>query len=137
MCALLSTVRTLRHVPRPGNLLPMLDKRWVAAALNRESRPVVRLPSPGGLPTALLHALPAPHTPLRVADIANQAGLPEAPLQVARLCMAAAEGGTSLCLSPCSASRMRCRRRGRMPPNRGRSTPGGGCVWRTWRPPTP
>ena len=97
VCALLSTVGTLLRVPRPGNRLSILDRRWVVAvALNKDMGPVARVPSPGELPAAALSALPAPRTPLPVADIAHHAGLPEARLQHALLCMAAAEGGMSL-----------------------------------------
>ena len=97
VCALLSTVGTLLRVPRPGNRLPTLDRRWVAAvALNKDIRPVARLPSLGELPAAVLEALPAPRTPLTVADVPHQAGLPEVRLQHALLCMAAAEGGMSM-----------------------------------------
>ena len=66
-------------------------------ALNRDMGPVARLPSLGDLPTAVLDALPAPRTPLTVADIAHQAGLPEA--RHALLCMVAGEGGMSLVVS--------------------------------------
>ena len=51
MCALMSTVGTLLRVPRPGNLLSALDRRWVAAVvLNRDVGPTARLPSLGELP---------------------------------------------------------------------------------------
>ena len=91
VCALMSTVGTLLRVPRPGNLLSALDRRWVAAVvLNRDMGPIARLPSLGGLPAAVLDALPAPRTPLDVADVQHSAGLPGARMQHALLCMAAA-----------------------------------------------
>ena len=62
-------------------------------ALNRDMGPIARLPSLGELPAAVLHALPAPRTPLEVADIPHQVGLHEARMRHALLCMAAAEGG--------------------------------------------
>ena len=69
VCALMSTVGTLLRVPRPGNLLSALDRRWVAAVvLNRDMGPIARLPSLGELPAAVLDALTAPRTPLDVAD---------------------------------------------------------------------
>ena len=70
VCALMSAIGTLLRVPRPGNLLSMLDRRWVAAVvLNRDMGPVARLPSLGELPAAVLDALPAPGAPLDVADV--------------------------------------------------------------------
>ena len=91
VCALVSTVGTLLRVPRPCNLLSALDRRWVAAVvLNREMVPIARLPSLGELPAAVLDALPAPRTPLDVADIQHNVGLPGAHMQHALLCMAAA-----------------------------------------------
>ena len=48
VCALMSAVGTLLRVPRPGNLLSALDRRWVAAVvLNRDMGPIARLPSLG------------------------------------------------------------------------------------------
>ena len=61
--------------------------------LNRDMGPVVCLPSLGELPAAALSALPAPRTPLPMADIGHQAGLPDARLQHALVCMAATRGG--------------------------------------------
>ena len=91
LCALMSTVDTLLRVPRPGNLLSALDRRWVAAVvLNRDMGPIARLPSLGELPAAVLDALPAPRTPLDVADVQHSVGLPGARMQHALLCMAAA-----------------------------------------------
>ena len=73
----LSAVVTLLRVPRPGNLLSTLDTRWVeAVTLDRDMRPIARLPSLGKLLAAVLDALPAPCTPLTVTDILHQAGLP-------------------------------------------------------------
>ena len=70
VCSLLSTIVTLLRVPRPENLLSTLDRRWMAAvALNRDMGPIARLPSLGELPASVLDALPAPRTPLTVADI--------------------------------------------------------------------
>ena len=66
----------------------------MAVALNRDMGPVARLPLLGGLPAAVLDALPAPRTPEMVADVPHQAGLPEA--RHALLCMNAAEGGMSM-----------------------------------------
>ena len=87
VCALMSTVGTRLRVPRPGNLLSALDRRWVAAVvLNRDMGPIARLPSLA----AVLDALPAPRTPLDVADVRHSVGLPGARMQHALLCMAAA-----------------------------------------------
>ena len=96
--ALLSAVGTLLRVPRPGNLLSVLDRRWVAAVvLNRDMGPIVHLPSLGELPAAVLDALPAPRTPLDQADVPHSVGLPGACMQHALLCMAAAaDGGMSM-----------------------------------------
>ena len=70
VCTPLSALGTLLRVLRRGNLLSTLDRRWVVAvALNRDAGPIARLPSLGELPAAVLDALPAPHTPLTVADI--------------------------------------------------------------------
>ena len=91
VCALMSTVGTLLRVPRPGNLLSALDRRWVVAVvLDRDMGPIARLPSLGELPAAVLDALPAPRTPLDVADVQHSVGLPGARMQHALLCMAAA-----------------------------------------------
>ena len=91
VCALMSAIGTLLRVPRLGNLLSTLDRRWVAAVvLNRDMGPIARLPSPGELPAAVLEALPAPRTPLDVADVPHNVGLPGARMQHALLCMAAA-----------------------------------------------
>ena len=58
MFTLLSAIGTLLRLPRPGNLLSTLDKRWVAAvALNRDMGPIARMPSLGELPVAVLDAL--------------------------------------------------------------------------------
>ena len=98
VCALMSAVGTLLRVPRPGNLLSALDRRWVAAVvLNRDMGPIARLPSLGELPAAVLEALPAPRTPLDVANVPHKVGLPGARMQHALLCMAAAaDGGMSM-----------------------------------------
>ena len=98
VCALMSAVGTLLRVPRPGNLLSALDGRWVAAVvLNRDMGPIARLPSLGELPAAVLDALPAPRTPLDLADVPHNVGLPGARMQHALLCMAAAaDGGMSM-----------------------------------------
>ena len=70
VCMLLSAVGILLRVPRPGNLLSAVDGRWVAAMLvNRDMGPIMRLHSPGELPVPALSDLPAPHTPLVVADL--------------------------------------------------------------------
>ena len=54
VCALMSAVGTLLGVPRPGNLLSALDRRWVAAVvLNRDMGPIARLPSLGELPSSV------------------------------------------------------------------------------------
>ena len=51
VCALMSAIATLLSVPRPGNLLSALDRRWVAVVvLNRDMGPMARLPSLGELP---------------------------------------------------------------------------------------
>ena len=100
VCAMLSAIGTLLRVPRPGNVLSTLDRRWVpAVALNREMGPVARLPSMGELPAVLLDALPAPHTPLTAADIPHQTGLPRGRMRHALLCMATAEGRMSKVVS--------------------------------------
>ena len=98
VCALMSAIGTLLRVPRPGNLLSALDRWWVAAVvLNRDMGPIARLPSLGELPAAVLDALPAPRTPLDVADVQHSVGLPGARMQHALLCMAAAaDGGMSI-----------------------------------------
>ena len=94
----MSTVGTLFRVPRPGNLLSALDRRWVAAVvLNKDMGPIARLPSLGKLPATVLDALLAPRTPLDVADVQHNVGLPGARMQHAVLHMAAAaDGGMSM-----------------------------------------
>ena len=101
VCALMSAVGTLLRVPRPGNLLSALDRRLVAAVvLNRDMGPIARLPSLGELPAAVLDALPAPRTPLDLADVPHSVGLPGACMQHALLCMAAAaDGGMSMLMT--------------------------------------
>ena len=101
VCALMFAVGTLLRVPRQGNLLSALDRRWVAAVvLNREMGPIARLPSLGELPAAVLDALPAPRTPVGVADVQHNVGLPGARMQHALLCMAAAaDGGMSMLIT--------------------------------------
>ena len=47
----------------------------------------------------VLDALAAPFTPLEVADIRHQAGLPEARMRHALLCMVAADGGMSMVMT--------------------------------------
>ena len=94
VCALMSAVGTLLKVPRPGNLLSTLDRQCMAAVvLNRDMGPIARLPSLGELPAALVDALPAARTPLDVADVPHNVGLPGARMQHALLCMAAAADG--------------------------------------------
>ena len=59
--------------------------------------PIARLPSLGELSAAVLEALPAPRTPLDLADVPHNVGLPGARMQHALLCMAAAaDGGMSM-----------------------------------------
>ena len=100
VCALLYAIGTLLRVPRPGNLLSMLDKRWVAAvALKRDMGPIARLPSLGELPAAVLDACPAPRSPLTVANIPHQTGILGARMRQALLCMDAAEGGNNIVVS--------------------------------------
>ena len=100
VCALMSALGTLLRVPRPGNLLSTLDRRWVAAVvLNRDMGPIARLPSLGELPAAVLEALPAPRTPLDVADVPHHVGLPGARMQHALLSPAAANGGMSMLMT--------------------------------------
>ena len=101
VCALLSALGTLLRVPRPGNLLSTLAKRWVAAVvLNRDMGPIARLASLVELPTALRDALAAPRAPLDVADVPHNVGLPRARMQHALLCMAAAaDGGMSMLMT--------------------------------------
>ena len=55
--------------------------------LNRDMGPIARLPSLGELPAAVLDALPAPRTPLDVADAPNHVGSPGARMQHALLSM--------------------------------------------------
>ena len=100
VCPLMSALGTLLKVPRPG-LLSTLDRRWVAAVVfNRDMGPIARLPSLGELPAAVLDALPAPRTPLDVADVVHNVGLPGARMQHALLCMAAAaDGGMSMLMT--------------------------------------
>ena len=101
VCALLPALGTLLRVPRPGNLLSTLDRRWVAAVvLNRDMGPIARLPFLGELPAAVLDALPAPRAPLDAADVPHNVGLPGARMQHALLCMAAAgDGGMSMLMT--------------------------------------
>ena len=101
VCALMSAIGTLLRVPRPGNLLSTLDRRWVAAVvLYRDMGPVARLPSLGELPAAVLDAMPAPRATLDVADVPHDVGFPGAHMQHALLCMAAAaDGGTSMLMT--------------------------------------
>ena len=101
VCALMSAVGTLLRVPRPGNLLSALDRQLVAAVvLNRDMGPIGRLLSQGELPAAVLDALAGPRTPLDVADLPHNVGLPRARMQHALLCMAAAaEGGMSMLMT--------------------------------------
>ena len=68
----------------------------MAVVLNRDMGPVMCVPSLGELLAAALCALREPRSPPPVAYIGHQAGLPDARLQLALLCMAAAEGGMSL-----------------------------------------
>ena len=90
--ALMSALGTLLRLPRPGNLLSTLDRRWVAAVgLNRDMGPIARLPSLRELPAAVLDALPAPRTPLNVVDVPHNVGLPAARMQRALLSVAAAD----------------------------------------------
>ena len=98
VCASMSAVGFLLRVPRPGNLLSALDRRWVTAVvLNRDMGPIARVPSLGELPAAVLDALPVPRTPLDLADVPHNVGLPGARMQHALLCMAAAaDGGMSM-----------------------------------------
>ena len=101
VCALMSALGTLLWVPRPGNLLSTLD-RWLVAAvvLNKDMGPIARLPSLGELPAAVPDALPAPRTPLDVANVLHNVGLPGARMQHALLCMAAAaDGGMSMLMT--------------------------------------
>ena len=101
VCALMSTVGTLLRVPRQGNLLSAVDRRWLAAVVpNRDMGLIARLPSLGELPAAVLNALPAPRTPLDVADVQHSVGLPGAHMQHPLLCMAAAaDGGMSMLMT--------------------------------------
>ena len=100
VCDLMSALGTLLRVPRPGNLLSRVERRWVAAVvLNRDMGPIARLPSLGELPAAVLDALPAPRTPLNVADVSHNVGLPGARMQHALLSVAAADGGMSMLMT--------------------------------------
>ena len=100
VCASMSAIGTLLRVPRPDNLLSTLGRRWVAAVvLNRDMGPIRRLPSLGKLPAAVPEALPAPRTPLDVADVPHHVGLPGARVQHALLSMVAADGGMSMLMT--------------------------------------
>ena len=100
VCPLTSALGTLLRVPRPGNLLSTLDRRWVATVvLKKDMGPVAHMPSLGELPAAVLEALPAPRKPLDVADVPHHVGLPGARMQQALLSMAAADGGMSMLLN--------------------------------------
>ena len=100
VCALMSALGTLLRVPRPGNLLSTLDRLWVAAVvLNRDMGPIAHLPSLGELPAAVLDALPAPRTPLKVAGVPHNVGLPGAGMKHALLSVAAADGGMSMLMT--------------------------------------
>ena len=100
VCALMSALGTLLTVPRPGNLMSTLDRRWVAAVVfNRDMGPIAHLPSLGELPATVLEALPAPRTPLDVADMMHNVGSPGARMQQALLSMAAADGGMSMLMT--------------------------------------
>ena len=57
------------------------------------------LPSLGELPPAVLEALPAPRTPLDVADILHHVGLPGARMQHTLLSMTAADAGMSMLMT--------------------------------------
>ena len=75
--------------------------RWTGGGwrrvLNRDMGPIARLPSLGELRAAVLDALPAPRTPLDLANVPHNVGLPGARMQHALLCMvAAADGGMSM-----------------------------------------
>ena len=97
VCVLLSSVGIPLRVQRPGNNLSTVDRRWVAAmVLKRDMGPIMRLPSPEELPAAAPSALLAPRAPMVVADPGRQTGLPDARLQHALLCLAAAPGWLSL-----------------------------------------
>ena len=138
VCALMSALGTLFRVPRPGNLLSTLDRRWVAAVvLNKDVGPIARLPSLGELPAALLLALPAPRTPLDVADVPHNVGLPGARMQHALLCMAAAaDGGMSMLMTASLQHVQDAMQQQQMhAPGRGRRAPSGGCRWRACLPP--
>ena len=62
-------------------------------------RPIARVPSLGELPAAALEALPAPRTPLDVADVPHHVGLPGARMQHALLCMATVDVGMSMLMT--------------------------------------
>ena len=100
VCALMSALGTLLRVPMPGNLMSAQDRRRVAAVvLNRDMGPIACLPSLGERPTAVLEAVPAPRTPLDVADVPHHVGLPGARMQHAVSSMAAADGGMSMLMT--------------------------------------
>ena len=61
--------------------------------------PIARLPSLGELPTVVLEALPAPRTPLDVANVPHHVGLPGARMQHALPRLAAADGGMSMLMT--------------------------------------
>ena len=84
-------------MPRPGNVLSTVERRWVAAmTLNTDMGPIMRLPSLEELPAAALGALRAPRPPLSAAGIRHQTRLLDAQLRHALLCLAAAERRMSL-----------------------------------------
>ena len=70
-----------------------------AVVLNRDMGPIAHLQSLGELPAAVLEALPAPRTPLDVADVPHHVGLPGARMQHAMLSMSAADGGMPMLMT--------------------------------------
>ena len=98
-------------------------------ALNRDMGPIARLPLLRELPAAVLDALPAPRTPLTVADVPHHTGLPEARMRHALLCMAAAEGGMSMVVS-LSLRQVKDAMQRPYAPRPWVESASGGCVWR-------
>ena len=100
VCALMSALGTLLRVPRPGNLVSTLDRRCVApVVLNRDMGPIAHLSSLGELPATVPDTLPAPRTPLNVADVPHNVGLPGVRMQHTLLSVAAVDGGMSMLMT--------------------------------------
>ena len=104
--------------------------------LNRDMGHIARLLSLGELPAAVLDALLAPRTPLNVADVPHNVGLPGARMQHAVLSVAAADGGMSMLMTLSLQHVQDAMQQQQMhAPSRGRRAPSGGCRWKACLPP--